>query len=49
MSSKERYCARFLVNDESHLAEVTTLVAKAYSLADDEMTVPEQVMERLGV
>ncbi len=38
-----------LVNDESHLAEVTTLVAKAYSLADDEMTVPEQVMERLGV
>ena len=37
-----------LVNDESHLAEVTTLVAKAYSLADDEMTVPEQVLERLG-
>ncbi len=37
-----------LVNDESHLAEVTSLVAKAYSLADDEVTVPEQVMERLG-
>ena len=38
-----------LVNDESHLAEVTALVAKAYSLADDEMTVPEQVMERVGL
>jgi thymidine phosphorylase len=37
-----------LVNDESRLAEVTTLVAKAYALADDEMTVPEQVLERLG-
>ena len=37
-----------LVNDESHLAEATALVAKAYSLADDEMTVPEQVLERLG-
>jgi len=37
-----------LVNDESRLADVTTLVAKAYSLADDEMTVPEQVLERLG-
>src|SRR5271157_3873304 len=37
-----------LVNDESRLAEVTTLVAKAYSLADDEMTVPEQVLDRLG-
>ena len=37
-----------LVNDESRLGEVTTLVAKAYSLADDEMTVPEQVLERLG-
>jgi pyrimidine-nucleoside phosphorylase len=37
-----------LVNDESRLAEVTTLVAKAYTLADDEMTVPEQVLERLG-
>jgi pyrimidine-nucleoside phosphorylase len=37
-----------LVNDESRLAEVTSLVAKAYTLADDEMTVPEQVLERLG-
>jgi pyrimidine-nucleoside phosphorylase len=36
-----------LVNDESRLAEVTTLVARAYSLTDDEMTVPEQVLERL--
>ena len=37
-----------LVNDESRLAEVTTLVAKAYSLGDEELTVPEQVLERLG-
>ena len=37
-----------LVNDESRLAEVTTLVARAYSLTDDEMTVAEQVLERLG-
>ena len=37
-----------LVNDESRLAEVTTLVAKAYSLTDDEMTVAEQVLERLS-
>jgi hypothetical protein len=37
-----------LVNDESRLAEVTSLVAKAYTLADDEITVPEQVLERLG-
>ena len=31
-----------LVNDESRLAEVTTLVAEAYSLADGELTVPER-------
>ena len=37
-----------LVNDESRLAEVTTLVATAYSLTDDEMTVAEQVLERLS-
>jgi pyrimidine-nucleoside phosphorylase len=37
-----------LVNDESRLGEVTALVAKAYSLADEEMTVPEQVLERLS-
>ncbi len=37
-----------LVNDESRLAEVATLVAKAYSLGDEELTVPEQVLERLG-
>ncbi|MGO8898279.1 MAG: thymidine phosphorylase [Isosphaeraceae bacterium] len=37
-----------LVNDESRLAEVATLVARAYSLTDDEMTVAEQVLERLG-
>ena len=36
-----------LVNDESRLAEVTTLVARAYSLTDDEMTVAEPVLERL--
>jgi pyrimidine-nucleoside phosphorylase len=37
-----------LVNDESRLGEVTALVAKAYSLADEQMTVPEQVLERLS-
>jgi thymidine phosphorylase len=37
-----------LVNDESRLPEVTALVAKAYTLADDEVTVPEQVLERVG-
>ncbi len=37
-----------LVNDETYLEEVTALVAKAYVLADDEMTVPEQVLERLN-
>jgi thymidine phosphorylase len=37
-----------LANDESHLAEVGALVSRAYSLAEDEMTVPEPVLERLG-